>query len=232
MSEKIFIGQRFGSGVILKERKRTKAGISWELLCDCGNIYISHSCRLLSKDCKSCGCGKNPSIIGQRFGLGVVISLNKSENKARYWNLLCDCGNKYVVKTTSLKSKKNKSCGCLKHNPKHGDIKCRIWGEIKGNAKKRKKEFKITQEYAWSIFLNQDKKCAISGIPLFFSETNRQQKINRKGNASLDRIDSSKGYIEGNIQWVDKKINSMKNTYSMQEFIELCSRVYNNNKTT
>jgi hypothetical protein len=33
--------------------------------------------------------------IGQRFGFGVVISLNRNDNKVRYWNLLCDCGNRY-----------------------------------------------------------------------------------------------------------------------------------------
>lgn len=35
--------------------------------------------------------------------------------------------------------------------------------------------------------------------------------------ASLDRIDSSKGYIEGNVQFVSTPINYMKNTMSDSE---------------
>jgi len=47
--------------------------------------------------------------------------------------------------------------------------------------------------------------------------------------ASLDRIDSSKGYIEGNVQWVHRKINMMKQSYTQEEFIELCQAVVRNN---
>jgi hypothetical protein len=50
------------------------------------------------------------------------------------------------------------------------------------------------------------------------------------GTASLDRIDSSKGYEEGNIQWVHKHINFMKRTYSQEYFIDMCKKVADNNK--
>jgi len=43
--------------------------------------------------------------------------------------------------------------------------------------------------------------------------------------ASLDRIDNNKGYIEGNVQWVIKKINYMKNTLSEKNFINLCNKI-------
>ena len=51
----------------------------------------------------------------------------------------------------------------------------------------------------------------------------------RDGTASLDRIDSSRGYVIDNIQWVHKDINWLKNDWSQKEFIELCSRVANHN---
>jgi hypothetical protein len=50
-----------------------------------------------------------------------------------------------------------------------------------------------------------------------------------KVTASLDRIDSSKGYVEGNVQWVHKRINIMKNDLSDSEFIEWCRVVSKNN---
>lgn len=42
---------------------------------------------------------------------------------------------------------------------------------------------------------------------------------------SIDRIDSNGVYEEGNVQWVDKRINMMKGTLSNEEFIELCTMV-------
>jgi hypothetical protein len=43
--------------------------------------------------------------------------------------------------------------------------------------------------------------------------------------ASLDRIDSSKGYIDGNVQWVHKEVNEMKMQATQNEFIEYCNLV-------
>jgi hypothetical protein len=50
--------------------------------------------------------------------------------------------------------------------------------------------------------------------------------------ASVDRIDSSKGYIKGNVQWVHKTINKMKWGYSQGEFIEFCEAVVKHKGTT
>ena len=47
--------------------------------------------------------------------------------------------------------------------------------------------------------------------------------------ASLDRIDSKKGYIEGNIQWVHKDINRMKWAFNEDYFIKLCNNIYQYN---
>jgi len=46
-----------------------------------------------------------------------------------------------------------------------------------------------------------------------------------KNKLSIDRIDSSKGYVEGNIQLVCRAVNYAKHALSQQEFIELCKEV-------
>lgn len=74
----------------------------------------------------------------------------------------------------------------------------------------------------WEIFLKQGKKCALTGEILYFSPIQTDRK---KSNASLDRIDSSKGYTENNIQWVLKNINLMKRELSDKDFIEICRKV-------
>ena len=48
-----------------------------------------------------------------------------------------------------------------------------------------------------------------------------------KFHASLDRIDSSLGYIEGNVQWVERKVNIIKRELKQEEFIKLCQDIVN-----
>lgn len=103
-----------------------------------------------------------------------------------------------------------------------GDISGSIFGFIRINAKDRNLEFSITIEYIWNLFLKQNKKCAITNKTLYFDKKNKT--------ASLDRIDSSKGYIEGNVQWVHKDINLMKHKLSMKELIDLCQLVVDHNQ--
>jgi hypothetical protein len=47
--------------------------------------------------------------------------------------------------------------------------------------------------------------------------------------ASLDRIDSSKGYVKGNVQWTHKTVNIMKQAMSDEELIDWCKVIVKNN---
>lgn len=46
--------------------------------------------------------------------------------------------------------------------------------------------------------------------------------------ASLDRIDSSKGYVEGNVQWVHKDVNYIKQDLEESYFKKLCKLITEN----
>jgi hypothetical protein len=89
------------------------------------------------------------------------------------------------------------------------------------NIKTRGKDVSktLTLAYLDDLFEKQNKKCAYTGEPLTFRTSTKL------GNASLDRIDSSKGYIEGNLQWVHKTINEMKTDLSHDIFVEYCKKV-------
>mgnify|MGYP007044016634 CR=1 FL=1 len=67
----------------------------------------------------------------------------------------------------------------------------------------------------------------MSGLPILIAKTNKERKLGIN-TASLDRIDSSKGYIEGNVQWVHKDINWMKQDFNEEYFIFLCSEITKN----
>jgi hypothetical protein len=72
------------------------------------------------------------------------------------------------------------------------------------------------------LFLEQNQQCRFTGESLIMWG---KRDGTYGGTASLDRIDSSKGYIIGNVQWVHKKIQHVKRNWSDEEFISLCEQV-------
>lgn len=106
------------------------------------------------------------------------------------------------------------------------EITNRYWTSLITQAINRGIEFKITPEYAWNIYIKQNKLCKLSGSEIYFSDY--CGKITQS--ASLDRIDSKKGYIKNNIQWVHKKVNKIKSNLDEKEFIEWCQKISGYNK--
>jgi hypothetical protein len=100
----------------------------------------------------------------------------------------------------------------------YGEIGGWYWGQLKENARRRGFEVGLTVRDGWGLFIQQERRCAISGLKLEFSTWQRK----RDTTASLDRIDSKLGYILGNIQWVHKVINTMKMDMENLEFIAYC----------
>jgi hypothetical protein len=151
------------------------------------------------------------------------------------WLCKCSCGNEVIVQAANImsgQSKKCLKCSSLSHIYNYqDDVPTPVWKTIKANAIKRKKGFFITKEYIQELFLKQNKKCALSGIDIYFAKNN-QDYVNRNQTASLDRIDNSKDYIEGNVQWIHKRINIMKNNLTDLEFINYCKIIVNHNKNT
>lgn len=66
--------------------------------------------------------------------------------------------------------------------------------------------------------------------PLLEVKLIRGDKNNYKHTHSIDRIDSSKGYIKGNIQIMSMKANTMKNSSSLEELIIFAKNVILQNK--
>lgn len=167
------------------------------------------------------------NLVGNRFGKLVVIEyfgLDKYKNKM--WLCKCDCGNTTKVTTTNLNKGTTTSCKCNQYKKGEGvynfngykEISGTKWCSIKSNADRRGLEFKITKEFVWCKILEQDNKCYFSDLPISF--------LNKT--ASIDRLNSSIGYIESNIVLVHKDINRMKTDFSVEYFNKLCELVSKN----
>jgi hypothetical protein len=114
------------------------------------------------------------------------------------------------------------------HRPGHknpawkgcGEFPGHYFCHIRNRAKQFGRDFDLTPEYLWDLFLKQDRRCALSGLPMEF----KTQKAGRS-TASLDRIFSSGGYVMGNVQWLHKHINLMKNVFRQEQFFDYCCMV-------
>lgn len=73
-------------------------------------------------------------------------------------------------------------------------------------------------EYLKRLWESQDGKCPYTGFQMTLPETTCRSHSSLK-QASLDRIDSSKGYIKGNVEFVCLFINLAKNKHSREELM-------------
>lgn len=153
-------------------------------------------------------------------------------NRSVYsYRCICGCGNTKIITRTNLITQNTESCGCLKKrlgaaNPTwdgFGALSRRFFNAIRNHAHKRGLVFDLSIQEAWLIFEQQGQCCALTGWPLVM--TAHKGKYKEK-TASLDRIDSGKGYMIGNVQWVHKDVNRSKWVHSTERFIEICKAVY------
>lgn len=105
------------------------------------------------------------------------------------------------------------------HKGNYKQIPVSWFNEKVRHAANRNKEFSITIEYLWKIYIKQNRRCALSGVPLDFNASSEASTV------SIDRVDNNKGYIVGNIQLLDSRVNMMKYTYSQKDFITICQQV-------
>jgi hypothetical protein len=188
--------------------------------------------------------------IGEKYGNLTIINFSHTEKKEyntytsskNYWVCKCVCGNEKCYSLDKLTQGLRKTCGCgnggFLQKERKNHINCHVKKQslgyyqeirisylhhIKRGAEKRNLIYDLTIEYLWNLYLNQNKKCALSGVNIMFGSAQKQT-------ASLDRINSNIGYVVGNVQWVDKNINLLKGDVTNDTFIKLCTDVAIYNK--
>lgn len=193
------------------------------------NFILKNNIEVLHKPKK-----QDRDLINQRFDKLLVIEKIPPSNNypTTRWKCVCDCGKIISPRAEKLLNKTTRSCGAKcklrtfgqNHHSYKGykEITRSFFHHIEDSAKRREIEFSVSIEYLQEIWEKQNRKCAISGLALIM-ETRQRLKI--KATASLDRIDSSKGYIEGNVWWVHKHVNIAKNSFPLSEFIEMCNNI-------
>jgi hypothetical protein len=179
---------------------------------------------------------RKESLIGEKFGDWEIIS--KQVEKYQRWYKLhvrCKCGTEKFVLASTLRRGKSTcciNCANAKHYKGVGNISSTFFSRILEGARVRNIQVSITIDYILDLLQKQKYKCALSGIPLIMSKTFSKDRTDKESSttASLDRIDSSKGYTPENVQWIHKDINKMKNKFDQNYFIEICKKISHRKK--
>ena len=92
------------------------------------------------------------------------------------------------------------------------------------NAKRRKHEFDLTLEYLKELWEKQDGKCPYTDWPLkqMKDTSHKNQLPTTPDRTSLDRIDSSKGYVKGNVQFICYMAQNAKNKFTSAQLKSFC----------
>ncbi len=171
------------------------------------------------------------NLTGFEFEFTKVIKYSHTSKGHKYWIICCKlCSRERLVADSHVRKH---ACKCLKK--KFNSEICGVqtitecyMKHLHINADNRKKSFPLSVEYLLEIYNKQNKKCYYTGLDLFFPRNTYELQIGA-WNASLDRVDSKQGYLTGNVQWVDKRINLLKGNFCHEEFINLCRKVVNYN---
>lgn len=162
--------------------------------------------------------------------MDVSVAVIKLET-GRYAKPCPECGEmqdylrKWYAEASLREGKVCKKCSNRKtencHRSIYRGIRLSWLKKFETNAKLRSLDWEITADDIADLYEEQDGKCALTGWDISFPEVGHHQL----STVSIDRIDSSFGYLKENVQLVDKRVNMMKQAYSQEEFIAVCKAV-------
>lgn len=156
----------------------------------------------------------------------------KHKKKLKYVYYRCDVCSKNIRHKgtgTARENKKARRCARCFHKQNRGSncssytgsehFAGRLISGWESSAKRRNHEWNLSKEQLDEKFNAQNGICALSGIHMLPDKSSPYRP-------SIDRVDSTKGYTEGNFQFVCSRVNVMKNKFDEFEFIRLCGLIY------
>lgn len=225
------IGQTFDRLTVLEEIVDEKGARKFRCRCQCNKVVTVSKYSVLYGHTRSCGCyrrHRRENLVGQRFGYLVILELTQEKDQNGNYRVRCqcDCGRETKPYIHCVVGGTTTSCGCRRDQYEkligknssqftgYEGIGGSLWGRIRRSARKRHLDFDIELPYAWALLVQQQERCVLTNLPI--------RACGPHPTASLDRIDSTKGYVCGNIQWVHKVVNIMRNIYTMDQFFKVC----------
>lgn len=137
-------------------------------------------------------------ITGKRFGKLTAIKRSGSDGSNAWWECVCECGNKKILRLCHLQQGTTKSCGCGpkgRHRSQHGmtDTRVyRIWRQMHQRCENQNAEGYhnyggrgIKVDESWNSF------------PQFYADMGNLPSNKH----TLDRIETNENYTKDNCKW-------------------------------
>jgi len=225
-----------------------------EYICKCGHKRISRFYNIKRHkqfNCQKCTNNKyfikvedNLQMHPKTFKKIIKVMESKYKNSLKYRNKfkssevlkcsLCKYDKKIMYYFSANLNKKNNSRRCRFCNTKNRKIRRNnhtqeqmintMLTTCRNSCRRREKkgrtcEFKLTSDDIFNLIEKQNNKCAYSNIELVW-------KYNHPHKASIDRIDSDKGYTIDNVHLVSHISNVAKSDLTEKNFLEMIKQIY------
>lgn len=169
---------------------------------------------------------------GDKFERLTILSYTDREGRKGEYKCQCECGNITYSSTSSLKSGRAKSCGCLMREkiserfklPNNLGIIKDIYRNYKSSATRRKYDFNLDLFEFKNLIESPCYYCKEEGSmePYGFHKESRYRYN------GIDRVDNKIGYTIENVVPCCKTCNNSKSTMNKFDFRNWIIKVYEN----
>lgn len=173
-------------------------------------------------------------LVGQRFGILLVISQVEYKKSPTYWNCSCHCGKEKIIKGSLLTNGQIKSCGCikdrklnLKKRKKRENARNSLYRRYKKRASRKGIDFTLTEaEFKmWTRSSCYYCRKSIKNSNTIIDSYTKEKMFPYNG---IDRKDNTIGYITNNVVSCCWTCNQWKGNLSLKEFKGHILKLYNN----
>jgi len=167
--------------------------------------------------------------VGNVYSKLTVVEFSHTDKQSSFWKCKCECGRETVAKGSALRCGHRKSCGECDIQKPMNELAAykKHYGVTKQGAKMRKLEFVLSFD---EFMVITKQPCAYCGK----SDCDSYRALSRRGVDSdiistgngVDRIDSAKGYVPGNMVSCCNMCNRMKSNFGVDEFLDKVKEIY------